>query len=111
VALALFAAIAYFTISPIDMRPAMPGALPSLDHSLAFSAFGLFLTLADPKQWLRALAIVAVVALGLELLQYVAPGRHPRVEDAMIKLAAGVAGVVLSLLSMTVWTWRRRRRA
>ena len=77
-----------------------------LDHSLAFLLIGLAFAYAYPQH--RRLAMVISVALigALELLQFVAPGRHARLEDFVVDALAAIAGFALA--SLLDWAKQRR---
>ena len=76
------------------------------DHSLAFLLIGLAFAYAYPQH--RRLAMVISVALigALELLQFVAPGRHARLEDFVVDALAAIAGFALA--SLLDWAKQRR---
>ena len=76
------------------------------DHSLAFLLIGLAFAYAYPHH--RRLAMVISVALigALELLQFVAPGRHARLEDFVVDALAAIAGFALA--SLLDWAKQRR---
>jgi VanZ family protein len=111
-ALVLFALITYFTLSPIEERPHVAGTSTTVEHFLAFTALGFCLGVTLPKQVVRVLIVMVVVAVALELLQYAVPSRHPRAMDAAVKVTAGVAGafVAYAITSALAWisSWRRR---
>lgn len=93
---ASLAFVAVVTLSPIGMRPVlMP---PGYEHFLAFAVIGLLFGLAYPRHWLLIGLAVIGSAIGLELLQLVAPGRHGRLLDLMQKIAGGVCGLTLATL-------------
>jgi len=43
--------------------------------------------------------LVVVAGFGIETLQFFSPTRHPTVDDAVIKAVAGIAGVLVGLLT------------
>jgi VanZ family protein len=85
--------IAYATISPIQMRPTLP-ASTTFEHLAAFAVLGALFSLAYPRQVALACLIVLGSAVLLELLQLLAPDRHGRVLDAIVKIAGGAAGIL-----------------
>jgi VanZ family protein len=93
VALILFAAIAFATLSPIDLRPHF--ADPNVERALAYVLFGLALALGFPNRLMQTLVAAALVAGALELLQIVDPGRHARFSDAVLKALAGFIGIAI----------------
>lgn len=76
------------------------------DHSLAFFLVGLAFAFAYPQH--RRLAMVISVALigALELLQFVSPGRHARLEDFVVDALAAIAGFALA----AALDWAKQRR-
>lgn len=87
-------AIAIFTLLPIEWRPltALPG---NFERAASFLIFGILLALAFPRH-LFAVAVTVVLAAGaLEVLQLLAPGRHPRRYDIWIKGISGITGVTV----------------
>ena len=93
-ALALFAIIAFATLSPIQMRPHIAEA--NVERGLAYVLLGFALALGFPNRRYRAAIFVVCTAGFLEILQIIDPSRHARVLDAIIKAAAGVAGIVIA---------------
>jgi VanZ family protein len=75
-----------------------------IEHVLAYSVTGLLLGLSfrSEKGPLIAAWILSLMACLLEFLQHWAPGRHPRVSDAVFGAVAGVVGAALA-------AWLRRR--
>jgi VanZ like protein len=89
----LLAFIAYATISPIQARPTL-FAPPSFERLAAFATLGALFCLAYP----RHIALVCLIILGsavlLELAQLLTPGRHGRIQDAIVKMTGGALGIV-----------------
>ena len=92
-ALILFAAITFATLSPIDMRPHLGDA--NMERALAYVLFGLALALGFPARLTQTMLFVCVAAGVLELLQVIDPGRHARLQDAVLKAAAGLIGIAI----------------
>ncbi len=92
---ALFAAIALFTLSPIELRP-VTAAPVDVERFGAFLALGLLLGIGYPRH--RALVVLGalVAAAGLEGLQLLVPGRHGHLADAGVKAAAALIGAGLA---------------
>src|SRR5215211_7542663 len=87
-------AIVIITLLPIELRPltVLPG---NYERAASFLVFGILLALAFPRH-LVAVAVPVVVAAGvLEVLQLLAPGRHPRRYDIVIKGLSGTTGVTI----------------
>lgn len=95
--------IAAVTLSPIGLRP--QAGSPHGERLFAFTIVGALFGLAYPRSlWLVASLVVAV-ALGLEALQQIVPGRHGRIFDAAVKAGGALAGVAGAALLSCV---RRR---
>ncbi|MBB1472217.1 VanZ family protein [Luteimonas sp. MC1782] len=67
-------------------------------HFLIFMWLGflLWLVRADLRGW-KAWTLVAVLSVGAELAQDLAPGRAPRLDDVLLNLAGGMAGILLGI--------------
>ncbi|MBR0714610.1 VanZ family protein [Bradyrhizobium liaoningense] len=91
----LAAAVAFATLGPPDLRPHAQLGQDG-EHALAFVLVGLSFGLAySTRRW--SAAIIAVVLIGvLELLQFIAPGRHARLEDFVVDALTACVGFVLS---------------
>lgn len=95
-ALVLLAAITFATLSPIQMRPHLSDA--NVERVLAYALFGLALAFGFRARVMQAMLFVCAVAGVLELLQAIDPGRHARLQDALLKAAAGLIGIALGRL-------------
>ena len=72
------------------------------DHSLAFLLVGLAFAFAY-SQHRRLAMVMSVVLIGvLELLQFVSPGRHARLEDFVVDALATIAGFALAAAIATI---------
>lgn len=102
----LAAAVAFATLGPANLRPHSDLGQDG-EHALAFVLVGLAFGLAYSKRrW--SVAMIAVVLIGvLELLQFVAPGRHARLEDFVVDALTACIGFVLS--AAVEWTIARLR--
>ena len=101
----LAAAVTFFTLGPPRFRPrAMLGQ--DADHSLAFLLVGLAFAYAYPRHRRLAMLIAVVLIGALELLQFLAPGRHARLEDFAVDALAAIAGFALA----AVLEWATGRR-
>ena len=87
----LVAAIAFVTLSPIGWRP-VTGTPPDLERFIAFAVLGGVFCLAYPKRRLAVLLLVVTIALSLEALQHLVPGRHGRLHDGAVKALAAALG-------------------
>jgi hypothetical protein len=101
----LAAAVTFFTLGPPRLRP-HPILGQDADHSLAFLLVGLAFALAYPQHRRLAMAISVVLIGALELLQFMSPGRHARLEDFVVDALAAVAGFALA----AVLDWAKQRR-
>jgi hypothetical protein len=87
--------IAYATFSPIQNRPTLPTS-SGFEHLAAFAVLGALFCLAYPRQLILVCLIVFGSAVVLEILQFVTPDRHGRIQDAFEKVSGGVAGIVVA---------------
>jgi VanZ family protein len=100
----LAAVVALVTLGPPRLRPHF-GLSQDSEHALAFILVGLAFGLAyRNRRW--TIAAVSVILIGLlELMQFWAPGRHPRLEDFLVD--AGTACIGFALAAVTDWVLRR----
>ncbi|PSC06536.1 hypothetical protein SLNSH_01610 [Alsobacter soli] len=96
---AALAAIAVATLSPIGLRPHVPGASADLERMAAFVVVGLLFGSMYSRRLGFALVVVVGGAMLLEILQNVIPTRHGLVHDGALKAIAGAAGVMITSLS------------
>ncbi|MDX8466120.1 VanZ family protein [Mesorhizobium sp. VK23B] len=101
-AFVLFAAITFATLSPIQLRPHLGDA--NTERALAYALFGLALAFGFRARLVQAMLFVCAVAGVLELLQAFDPGRHARLQDALLKAAAGLIGIALARIVLAVAT-------
>lgn len=100
-------AIAFVTLAPSGLRPRID--LPiNLERALPFIVAGGLFAFAYPKKIWWAAAIVVFGVFGLELLQGLQPGRHPRLSDAVAKSAGAFLGLALGWLTGTLRAILRR---
>jgi len=94
----------FATLSPIDLRPVIAGGFfTMLERFGAYLVLGLLLYLAYPRYLTFVCIMVFGSAVTLELLQNFVPDRDPRLLDAMEKLLAGIAGIVLGISQSSFW--------
>ncbi|MGY0633804.1 VanZ family protein [Luteimonas sp. A478] len=76
-----------------------PWAVAEWVHLLIFLWLGLLLWLGRPdlRNW-RGWALVAALAVAAELAQGLTPGREPRLDDVLLNLVGGMAGIVMAIL-------------
>lgn len=86
----LLALIVFATLSPIGLRHLGDA---NLERALAYVLLGSALALSFPRHTIRTAVFVVGIAAVLELLQLIDPGRHGRIEDMVIKAAAGLIGI------------------
>jgi len=104
----LAAAIAFATLGPAAQRP-HSNLGQNGEHALAFVLLGLVFGLAHIRS--RSLTAAFVIAFTgvIELLQFVAPGRHARMEDFVVDALAASLG--LAAAAAFDWTVRRTQRS
>ena len=106
----LAAAVTFSTLGPPGLRPHSDLGQDG-EHSFAFVLVGLAFGLAYSRQrWLTATIAVALIGV-LELLQFVAPGRHARLEDFIVDALAACVGFVLSAAADRVMARFRATRS
>ncbi|MBN9600162.1 MAG: VanZ family protein [Afipia sp.] len=86
--------IVFATLSPAGLRPQVAPA--GLERMTAFALTGLFFGLAYPRRRALVVALVLCSACVLELAQLITPERHGRLSDLLVKLAGGVAGILVA---------------
>jgi VanZ like protein len=102
----LAAAVTFATLGPPRYRPHSNLGQDG-EHALAFVLIGLAFGLAYPRH--RMTVVLAVGLIGvLELLQFLVPGRHARLEDFIVDaIAASIGFVLAALLDWTARIFRR----
>ncbi|WP_292339494.1 hypothetical protein [Mesorhizobium sp.] len=70
--------------------------------ALAYALFGLALAFGFRAHLVQAMLFVCTVAGVLELLQAIDPGRHARLQDALVKAAAGLMGIAVGRIVLAV---------
>jgi VanZ family protein len=104
----LAAAIAYATLGPATQRP-HSNLGQNGEHALAFVLLGLAFGLAYARAPLRTAALVIAYTGLIEVLQFLAPGRHARLEDFLVDALAASLGLVAAVALN--WTIRRTQRS
>ena len=93
IAWCLAAAIAFATLGPPGSRPHASSLGQDGEHALAFVLLGLAFGLAYARNRLfTAIMVVGLTGL-VEILQFLAPGRHARLEDFLVDALAACAGI------------------
>lgn len=100
----LLGLIVFATLSPIGLRPHIGD--PDFERAAAYLLLGAALALGFPRHGFRVACLVVTIAAGLELLQLIDPGRHGRIQDAVIKAVAGLIGI--GLISLAGRIFRRQ---
>ena len=104
----LAAAIAFATLGPAEQRPHL-GLGQDGEHALAFVLLGLVFGLAHTRNRLHTAAFVVAFTGLIEILQFLAPGRHARMEDFVVDALAATLG--LAAAAAFDWTIRRTQRS
>ncbi|MGJ4891063.1 VanZ family protein [Bradyrhizobium sp. HKCCYLR20261] len=102
----LAAAVAFATLGPPSSRPHSHLGQDG-EHALAFVLIGLAFGLAYSSHRLRTAAIAVILIGALELAQFLAPGRHARLEDFVVDAATACIG--FGLAAVLDWLARQFR--
>jgi glycopeptide antibiotics resistance protein len=86
------------TLVPIAGRPHIPNIGPDLERLTAFIVLGGAFSIAYPTRRLQILVAIIAVAITLEVTQILAPSRHGRPHDALVKVAGGLMGIVIAAI-------------
>lgn len=91
---------------------ATPLAPPEWIHLLSFSWLGLMVWLARKDlRNRRGMLLIAALGSAAELSQWLTDGRQPKLEDALLNVAGGLAGVMLAWTCLTAAARFRRSAA
>jgi VanZ family protein len=104
----LAAAVAFATLGPAEQRP-HSSLGQNGEHALAFVLLGLAFGLAYTRNRLHTAAFVIAFTGLIEILQFLAPGRHARMEDFVVDALAASLG--LAAAAAFDWTIRRTQRS
>jgi len=102
----LAAAVAFATLGPPRFRPHADLG-QSGEHALAFILVGIAFGLAYPRHRLPAAFIAVAMTAAIEMLQFLAPGRHARWMDFVVDALAACVG--LAVAAAIEWAIRRTR--
>jgi VanZ family protein len=102
------AAVAFATLGPAEQRP-HSSLGQNGEHALAFVLLGLAFGLAYTRNRLHTAAFVIAFTGLIEILQFLAPGRHARMEDFVVDALAASLG--LAAAAAFDWTIRRTQRS
>src|SRR4051812_12833393 len=90
-----FAAIVALSLVSPSWRPVTK--LPhNLEHFAIFIITGFALGLGYAGRLARHMALLVIFAGAVELAQFIAPGRHPRLIDFVVDAASACAGAALA---------------
>jgi hypothetical protein len=89
----LAAILALSLVAP-SLRPVL---MPhNVEHAAVFALAGLAVGLGYPHHAARNMMVLTIFSAVVELAQFYAPGRHPRVIDFVVDALSACAGVVLA---------------
>lgn len=88
--------IAVVTLSPIGLRPEM--STPNIERFGAYFLAGLLFGLAYPQRVRTVIFLIVGAALTLEIFQTFTLDRHGHISDSVVKVAGGIAGLVLAIV-------------
>jgi len=92
----LLGGIAFVTLSPIGLRPET-GLSANVERLAAWLLVGLTFGLAYPRQRIAIAIVLVVAAVGFEVAQHFAIGRHGRALDASVKVIGAGVGLAMSI--------------
>lgn len=93
VAWMVLAALVIATLGPVGIRPSL-GLPLKVERFLGFAIVAALFVWAYPRRWIVILVLSVAVAIGLEALQLVVPGRDASPIDAIAKIAGAMSGVI-----------------
>src|SRR3954451_15761194 len=70
----------------------------SLEHAAIFPITGLALALGYPGRIVHHMIMLVIFAAAIELAQFYAPGRHPRLMDFAVDALGACAGLAVAAL-------------
>lgn len=94
------AAIVFVTVSPIGYRP-HDIVSTNFDRAAAYAVLSALFVIAYPRHLWAVAVLVTAIAGGVELLQWLAPTRHPGMIDVVVKAAGGLVGILVGALLHT----------
>ncbi len=97
----LIAAVIFVTVSPIGLRPHTLITV-SIDRAAAFALTGGAFAIAYPRRRLSLALFLLAAAFGIEILQYIAPTRHPQFADASVKAAGALLGMATGKTALMI---------
>jgi VanZ family protein len=94
----LLGGIAFVTLSPIGLRPET-GLSANAERLVAWLLAGLAFGLAYPRHRIAIAIVLVAAAVGFEVAQHFAIGRHGRVLDAAVKVVGAGVGLAMSIVA------------
>ena len=94
----LLAAIAFFTLSPIEQRP-VTDAPDDFERLAIFVALGVAFAQSYPVRLIRTILLLVICIGLLEAAQEFVPGRHGRIQDAAVKALGMLLGLSLAIIA------------
>jgi VanZ family protein len=91
----LTAAVAFANLGPPRLRPHFHLG-QNAEHALAFLLLGLAFGVAYPRHRLIMTGVAVILAGAIELLQFLAPGRHARLQDFIVDALAACIGIAVA---------------
>jgi len=88
--------IVFATIVPIGLRPRVAMGVAGYERFFAYALAAALLAVAYPNRALRIGIIIISLAVMLEIVQLVEPGRHARVMDAVVKASGTCVGLAIA---------------
>jgi VanZ family protein len=70
----------------------------SFEHVAIFALAGLAIGLGYPNRTPQHMIALTLFAAAVELAQFHAPGRHPRISDFVVDAIAACAGIAIALM-------------
>ncbi len=88
--------IIFVTVGPIQFRPELIRGEPNLDRFAAYLVLATLFVWAYPRYFVATACMIAALAISLEGLQLLTPGRHGHLQDLEFKLLGAAIGFGLA---------------
>lgn len=86
--------VIFATVSPINLRP--HDFLPvNIDRAGAYAVMAMLFVLAYPRHLVLCAVALMLGAGGIELLQFLSPTRHAKLDDALVKAGGAAVGCII----------------
>jgi hypothetical protein len=93
---ACLAAILALSLVAPSLRPVL---MPhNIEHAAIFALAGLAVGLGYPHHAARNMIVLTIFSAVVEIAQFYAPGRHPRLIDFVVDALFACAGIVLAVV-------------